>query len=723
MKPLRDLLKHSSIYAVGQILTRMVSVLLLPLYTHCLTTADYGVVGILDTTAAILALMIGGGMVTAVTRFHFERPSEEDHDRTWWTGLTWVGFASLVVLTPLWIGRHTLVGLILPQSVPNGEWLYSLTLATILVQLIGQLVDGYLRVLKWSGVFVMISLGRLLLNVSLNVWFLVGMKYGVEGLLIGNLIASFAHTLVLLGVFVCTRGPYQVSLSLARQLLRFSAPLMVTAFLAMLMHESNRYILVYLVSAGDLGVYAFAQKIGFAVNTLCLLPFSSIWQVAIYDINRQKNADEVFAQVFGWFVSALGVLLLGAALTVHPVLPLLTPDAFGPAVDLIAVILLSLFVYGLQIQFEVPAMLAKRTSLLVPGSLAGVIINLIFNSALVPYLGLWGAAWSSVATYAAYSFTTLFLGNKVRPLAYPWRQSLGAAAGLVTSYCLCRFYLFPHTRVIGKLLISILCCGIWATLLLGKDGLTWWRSRHRHTESQAYSEHSYAEMTASSKGGFRALARSLVQLICMAVMLPSILLYRIQAVVLGSDRAFSGWSQLLSLIPGLLGVYLRNAFYRFTMGECSVDCHIGFGTIFSNPDVTVASGVYIGNYCSIGEVTIEKDVLIASNVSIMNGCHQHGTSELSLPIRDQAGVYLPITIGQDTWLGERAIVAASVGKHCIIGAGALVLHSVPDYCVAVGVPARILRDRRSELDSGDRAGDLFDRVDLALAGLQQIVNE
>ena len=109
MKPLRDLLKHSSIYAVGQILTRLASILLLPLYTNCLTPADYGVVGILDTTAAILALMIGGGMVTAVTRFHFERPSEVDHDRTWWTGLTWVTFASIVVLTPLWIGRHTLV--------------------------------------------------------------------------------------------------------------------------------------------------------------------------------------------------------------------------------------------------------------------------------------------------------------------------------------------------------------------------------------------------------------------------------------------------------------------------------------------------------------------------------------------------------------------------------------------------------------------------------------
>jgi len=79
-----------------------------------------------------------------------------------------------------------------------------------------------------------------------------------------------------------------------------------------------------------------------------------------------------------------------------------------------------------------------------------------------------------------------------------------------------------------------------------------------------------------------------------------------------------------------------------------------------------------------------------------------------------------VTIGEDTWLGERAIVAASVGKHCIIGAGSLVLHPVPDYCVAVGVPARILRDRRSEPDSRAQAGYVLDRVDNVLASLQQI---
>ena len=66
MKPLRDILKHSGIYAVGQILSRVASLLLLPLYTRVLTPADYGCVAILDLTAGILAVVLGSGMSAAV---------------------------------------------------------------------------------------------------------------------------------------------------------------------------------------------------------------------------------------------------------------------------------------------------------------------------------------------------------------------------------------------------------------------------------------------------------------------------------------------------------------------------------------------------------------------------------------------------------------------------------------------------------------------------------
>ncbi|MCR9201929.1 MAG: acyltransferase [Planctomycetaceae bacterium] len=166
----------------------------------------------------------------------------------------------------------------------------------------------------------------------------------------------------------------------------------------------------------------------------------------------------------------------------------------------------------------------------------------------------------------------------------------------------------------------------------------------------------------------------------------------------GKDTAITGWSQAFSLIPGTPGVLLRQAFFSWTLARCGRDACVSFGTLFSHSSAEVGNSTYIGNYCSIGDVQIDDDVLIASHVSIMNGCRQHGIGRLDVPVREQQGACEPITIGCDSWIGERATVAASVGRHCVIGAGALVLSPIPDYAVAVGVPARVIKDRRHLTD-------------------------
>ena len=184
----------------------------------------------------------------------------------------------------------------------------------------------------------------------------------------------------------------------------------------------------------------------------------------------------------------------------------------------------------------------------------------------------------------------------------------------------------------------------------------------------------------------------------MAV-LPAVLVYRLHASAVGAQTAFPGWSQLFSLLPGKAGVYLRHAFYRCSLRRCGRDTCVSFGTIFSHPTAAVGRTAYIGNYCSIGDVDIGDDVLIASHVSIMNGCRQHALTRLDVPVREQVGVYEPISIGQDSWIGERATVAASVGRHCVVGAGSVVLTPLPDYAVAVGIPAKIIRDRRDLVET------------------------
>jgi len=191
----------------------------------------------------------------------------------------------------------------------------------------------------------------------------------------------------------------------------------------------------------------------------------------------------------------------------------------------------------------------------------------------------------------------------------------------------------------------------------------------------------------------KAFLKSLANIIAWSVAAPAALAYRVAAMWAGREQAFAGWVQFFSLLPGMVGVYLRRGFYRWVLPRCGKDAHIGFGTIFSHPTVMIGERVYIGAFCCLGDITLEDDVLLGSHVSIANGGRQHGFDRLDVPIREQPGVWPRITIGKDTWIGDRAVVLADVGKHCVIGAGAVVTKPIPDYAIAVGNPARVIRYR------------------------------
>lgn len=206
--------------------------------------------------------------------------------------------------------------------------------------------------------------------------------------------------------------------------------------------------------------------------------------------------------------------------------------------------------------------------------------------------------------------------------------------------------------------------------------------------------------------------KSIAEWIARILTLAPYLAYRICVVALGDFRAFPGWSQAMSLLPGLAGQFLRRAFYAWVLPRCGRGCVVSFGTVFSHPTVKIGEQAYLGVYCCIGDVTIEDDVLVGSHVSITNGSRQHGTSRLDIPVREQPGEWPRMTIGRDSWIGDRAVVMADVGKHCVVGAGAVVTKPVPDYAIVVGSPARIIgyRGNHVPLESTDRAinasGDL-----------------
>ncbi len=122
---------------------------------------------------------------------------------------------------------------------------------------------------------------------------------------------------------------------------------------------------------------------------------------------------------------------------------------------------------------------------------------------------------------------------------------------------------------------------------------------------------------------------------------------------------------------------------------------VGSPPLTLRPELSIGDRSYIGRFATVAcieRISIGNDVMISDRVFI--GDATHGYSRTDLPIRDQ---YMsskgPIEIGAGTWIGIGASVLSNVkiGTHCVIGAGAIVVSNIPDFCIAVGVPAKIVR--------------------------------
>ncbi len=121
----------------------------------------------------------------------------------------------------------------------------------------------------------------------------------------------------------------------------------------------------------------------------------------------------------------------------------------------------------------------------------------------------------------------------------------------------------------------------------------------------------------------------------------------------------------------------------------------------NNAELTIQSNCEIGHFfhiVAIKKVIIQESVLIADKVFISDGTHDF--SNIDIPIREQGiSSTTKITIGSGSWIGENvSILGASIGKQCVIGSNAVVTHSIPDYSIAVGNPAKVIKRYNSKIN-------------------------
>jgi virginiamycin A acetyltransferase len=191
----------------------------------------------------------------------------------------------------------------------------------------------------------------------------------------------------------------------------------------------------------------------------------------------------------------------------------------------------------------------------------------------------------------------------------------------------------------------------------------------------------------------KAAIKLALHVVATVLVSPLWLVYSLGSLALGKDRALEGASQALAPLPGITGVYLRRAFLCLALKRCHRSCEVGFGTLFSQAGCIIDANAYVGPRCHLGLVHIRKDALVAAGVHIPSGGQTHHFDDPAVPIKEQGGTRVLVTIGEGSWIGSAAVVMADVGAGSIVAAGSVVTKPVPENVIVGGVPAKVIRGR------------------------------
>jgi O-antigen/teichoic acid export membrane protein len=264
------------------------------------------------------------------------------------------------------------------------------------------------------------------MNLVLAYVFVRHMHLGLRGVFLANLTASLSSLAMLAPVIVSRLGaPDRARL---KEMLGFGVPLVIAGVGSMVVQVADRPILAKTSGLAEAGIYGTCYKLGIGMMLLVGM-FDQAWKPFILERADRPDAGAIIARVLTYF-GALGawaflaiVFFIGPLVTA-PLFggrPLIHPS-FWSGLPVVPVVTLGYLFNGLYFVMLAPLMLDKRTGAVSAATWAGAIANILLNWMLIPRLGMMGAAWATLAAYAAMAVAVWALGRYSRPVPYEYKR-------------------------------------------------------------------------------------------------------------------------------------------------------------------------------------------------------------------------------------------------------------------------------------------------------------
>ena len=423
---LRRLLASGVAYQAASVVSGLLALVTIPLYTSVLTRAEYGLAESVLVFIILASILLRAGLGEAIVRMWFDEGDEAARRRlartvtaTVLTASTAVALLGALVAGPL---ARALLGVddaTLMRLALLGLWAFTNL----------EVAYALLRVQERRRAYLGASLANVLLTVVLTVVLVVGLDGGARGYVAGNYVAS---AVVLLGVWWALRGAVGLRPKggLLRPLLRFGAPTVPADASVFALNVIDRAYLLRVESLTAAGLYAFAVKLA-TVVIIAVRAFQLAWPPLVHSVRDDERAGRFYAAVTTWYVVATGLVVAALFLLGRWFARLLAGDpSYVEAAPALPWVALGWALYGLVLVLTSIAGRAHATARLLPAAAAGLAINLLLLVALVDPLGVAGAGIALCGAYVAMLVTLRLLTRRLFAVPFE-RRRLALAVGVL----------------------------------------------------------------------------------------------------------------------------------------------------------------------------------------------------------------------------------------------------------------------------------------------------
>jgi O-antigen/teichoic acid export membrane protein len=414
---LRRLGRHSAIYGLGGLVSRILAVLLLPLYTTYLTTTDYGRVETLVALTAILVTLLRAGISNAFFRFYFDSTEPAERLRVLRTAFWFTIVTSTAGLVAGWVFAQPLADLLVVEDAA----LVRAAFVALWAQMNYEQLTALFRVEERSTAFVVASLTNVALTIAATVLLVVVFEQGALGVIVGNFTGTLLVYAALLGYRRAQLG-LQFDNDLLRRMNRFGLPLVPSGLALWVLNFSDRFFLARISGQDDVGRYSLGVRIASAM-VLLLVAFRTAWPAFAYSIDDDREARRTYGFVLTYLLYVACWLSVALGVLAPWLVRLLARDeSFWPGADVVAPLAFAGALWGGYTVVSIGIGRLKRTQFNWAITGAAAAIDVALNLLLIPPYGIRGAAAAAVAAFAFMFVAMAVYAQRLYPVPYQWRR-------------------------------------------------------------------------------------------------------------------------------------------------------------------------------------------------------------------------------------------------------------------------------------------------------------